>query len=464
MNFSFLKPIYWVGLWLLICISALFLFDGTADSGDSILHYLFAKEAVNHPELFFNHWAKPLYVLIMSPFAQFGFIGVKIANVLFSSLTILLSFLVTKNLKLSNYQLTPLFLIFSPLYISLTLSGLTEPLFALVLIFSLYVFQRKQLYWGTIIIGFLPFVRSEGLFFLPIAAVFLLHLKGKSAFKFIPVLLVGHALYSLAGFFIYHDILWVFTKIPYAKLSSTYGEGKLFHFVNQMNYVIGFPIYMLLTCGLIAQIRKLLVKKSTLFELYFILGGFLAFFVAHSLFWYLGIFNSMGLKRVLIGVLPLIAIISLYGINLILELIKNRRVKIVTCSLLIILVLIFPFTKNPAALNIEKDLKKSKDLNLIETISKSINPKKQCNFYAHPYFSIALNVDHFNRSQHMEPFIDFQKEMKKGDKLLWDSWFCPIEFACFKEDLLKDTTLQALEGRKVFYDNREFEVIIFEKK
>ena len=50
-------------------------FNGTGDTGDSITHYFYAQYAPLHLELFFNHWAKPLYVLLASPFAQFGFIG-----------------------------------------------------------------------------------------------------------------------------------------------------------------------------------------------------------------------------------------------------------------------------------------------------------------------------------------------------------------------------------------------------
>ena len=69
-------------LYLGSSIFILLLFTGTGNEADSINHYLFAKYAPEHPNLFFNHWAKPLFTLIASPFAQFGFVGVKIFNVL----------------------------------------------------------------------------------------------------------------------------------------------------------------------------------------------------------------------------------------------------------------------------------------------------------------------------------------------------------------------------------------------
>ena len=71
-------------LYSLLFLLVLFTFEGTGDAGDSIHHYLYARYAPYHPELFFDHWAKPLYVLLAAPFAAFGFEGVKGMNILAS--------------------------------------------------------------------------------------------------------------------------------------------------------------------------------------------------------------------------------------------------------------------------------------------------------------------------------------------------------------------------------------------
>jgi hypothetical protein len=49
-----------------------FVANGTGDEGDSISHYLFAKTAWTYKQHFFDHWAKPVYVLIAFPFATTG--------------------------------------------------------------------------------------------------------------------------------------------------------------------------------------------------------------------------------------------------------------------------------------------------------------------------------------------------------------------------------------------------------
>ena len=74
-------------------------------------------------------------------------------------------------------------------------------------------------------------------------------------------MMVGSVIYSIAGYFVYHDFLWVFTEIPYSKLSSQYGNGKLTHFVDQLFYVVGPIIYLLLITGIISIIRNAIKSK-----------------------------------------------------------------------------------------------------------------------------------------------------------------------------------------------------------
>ena len=77
-----------MGAWFIVlCLVAIFT-NGTGDAGDSVQHYLFSKSAFKHPELFLDHWAKPIFVLLSAPFAQLGFVGMKIFNclIIFGSL------------------------------------------------------------------------------------------------------------------------------------------------------------------------------------------------------------------------------------------------------------------------------------------------------------------------------------------------------------------------------------------
>lgn len=451
--------------YLVIALFTVFSFNGTGDSGDSVLHYLFAQSAPEHPELFFNHWAKPVYVLLASPFAQFGFIGIKLFNVLVTLMTIYFTYKITEKAGIRNGLLHFAFFLFAPISFALTFSGLTEPLFALFISIGIYLIVRNAWMSAAIVISFLPFVRSEGLI---ICAIFGLYFVLKNNWKALPLLLIGHVVYSIAGYFVHRDIFWVFSKIPYAHLSSTYGNGQLFHFVEQLNYVIGIPIYILLAIGLLAFLWKLLKRQFNLEIQVLVSAAFLAFFVAHSLFWYLGIFNSMGLKRVFVGVMPLISIIALLGFNFLTEeLIKGQLPRKIVQFSILLGVSIFPFTANHAALNFDKDLRLSADQLAMQEVADFVQQELGMEhrfIFAPPYFSHLLAIDHFDPQRHLELDSEILKYFKSGDVVIWDSWFAVEGNGIAKELMDQHPELTCLFTKTVMDNNREVMYVVYQKE
>lgn len=435
-------------LYLIIGILTIIFFNGTGDQGDSVHHFLFAKYAPQHPELFFDHWAKPLFVLLASPFAQFGFNGMKVFNLLVSLVAIFFTY---KSARLLNYPtalVATLLIICAPLNYILTFSGLTEPLFALFLVLGLYFTLRQKTLTAAAILSFLPFIRSEGLIFLGVFGfLYLINLNWKA----ILCLALGHVLYSIAGFFVYQDLLWIFTKIPYATLKSIYGSGKLNHFVTQLNFVLGIPIYVLLWLGLVDFLINYVTRKIKLFsaESILVLCGFLAFFVAHTLFWYLGIFNSAGLKRVFIGVMPLISLIALRGFNLLTNLpLRNRHINLALRTIFILAIVVFPDTKNRAAINWQ-EMKLAQDQEIVHEVATFFDENPTVSeatfFYTHPYLSMVLERDHFDKTQHQDLAKKNYPAFKSGDILIWDNWFSVVENEIPEESLDQNPRLVKLK-------------------
>ena len=453
-------------IYIVIAVLTIIFFNGTGDAGDSIYHYLFAKYAPIHPELFFYHWAKPVYVLLASPFAQFGLTGIKIFNALVSLTTIFLTYKTARELNIKNAIISAVIMIFTPLYYILTFSGLTEPLFALITVFCIYL-STKQKYLATcLIISFLPFVRSEGLIIIGVFGIYFLF---KKHWKLLPFLLFGSIVYSIAGYFVYHDFLWIFNKIPYSNLSSSYGSGNLFHFAEQLFYVVGVPIYILFWIGFISLIRRTVKKKIIFEEQFLILFGFICFFIAHSLFWYFGIFNSMGLKRVLIGVMPMISIISLQGFNFITENLfaAKKGLKIIIQVLLVVYIIIFPFTSNPAAINWKREMMLSNDqLSAIKSANFILNTNgTNCRIIcSHPYLSVALNIDCFNKNKRLDLNQRNIEQIKTGDIIVWENWFALTESNIKKKDLDNNIGLINIYNSKVDDNGREIIYSIYEKK
>lgn len=457
-------------LWIFILAYVLFaalvitLFNGTGDSGDSILHYLFAKSAPKHPELYFNHWAKPVFTLLASPFAQFGFIGMKIFNALVVLMTIVLTHRTAVNWQLKRPIFAALLIACAPLLIRHTFSGLTEPLFALFIAAGMFYTSRNKWAVACALVSFLPFVRSEGLI---VITAFGLLLLVRRQWKAIPWLLFGHLVYSVAGWFHYKDILWVFTKIPYATTTSNYGNGDLFHFVDQLPFVIGIPSVLILAIGTLVLIVRWIRGQFNPNLHALILYGFLSYFIAHSMFWYLGIFNSMGLNRVLLGIIPFIAILGLVGVNTLLDGIKNQKIQLGITSLIAVLLLTFPIWENPSSVHWQRDMNLSQEQQAAqEAADFAITQKEKGNrfIYLPPYLSMALRLDHFDFDMRGDLHPIALKNIQPGDVLIWDNWFSPVDGHVTQQAIEESGSFKKLKEVKYRQEEREIVYIVYKAK
>jgi hypothetical protein len=440
--------------------------DTTGDSGDSIMHFLYSKYSFTYPEYFLNHWAKPIFVLLSSPFSQFGFKGIIVFNCLVVSLTGLFAYRTARNLNLKYPWLVFVFILFSPLYFKLIFSGLTEYLFGLNLIITVYLATKKKYFTAVIIASFLPFIRSEGLIIVCVFGLFLILNKMN---KLLPFLLTGHLFYSIVGYFYYKDIFWVFTKIPYLNLGSPYGSGKLFDFVHRLNYVIEKPIYLLLFIGFISLFWgfiKLRTPKFNSVAVILVYGMFLAFFIAHSLFWWLGIFNSMGLPRVLIPIVPLVAIIALIGLNFILNIVVSSKIRSIILILVVIVIISYPFTVREEGVVFNSNLFNVPENELIETEvtpylrQTIVNIDEQLFYYSQCFLSISLDIDHFNDSRHREMNRLLKETPPKGAIVIWDDWFSVVEGGISLGQLKSNKNLKLLKDFKKQDKNRIIEYVI----
>ena len=440
-------------------------FKGTGDMGDSIAHYLFARYAPAHPELYFHHWAKPLFVLLASPFAQAGLEGVKTMNAMLTLATIWFTYRSAVKLQLPNAWVLVVLMMGMPLYYILTLSALTEPMFAFFIALSLHAVVDKKFVLAAVLLSFLPFVRSEGLI---VIGSFLGYFIWIKQWKALPFLLTGSVVYTLAGYMVHKDVLWVFTKIPYATLSSVYGSGTWFHFIEQLVNVTGVPVYILFWIGFIASIVHI-IKRGIQVEVHVIVFlGFSCFFAAHSLFWYLGIFNSMGLKRVLVGIAPYLGIISLVGFNTLSEPIKQRPSlhRILYVGILFYIVL-FPITPNPSAIVWEKDLMKLKEQQTTESVAAEI--KKVANktlplCYNHYYLSVLMENDRFDPGQRTPLSKKAVAALPKGSVIVWDNKLMWSETDVTREELNADTTLVPLTYKESAQFGKRMEFAVYRKK
>lgn len=128
---------------------------------DNIWHYYFTKYSYTYPDFFLHHWGKPLFILLGGPFAQFGFYGLKVFNILVGLLTTVVCYRLLGLMQVKFRWTLALLLLFSPLYFIVLQSALTEPLFSLLLVSAVYFCFREKYIAAALVISFLMFSRSE---------------------------------------------------------------------------------------------------------------------------------------------------------------------------------------------------------------------------------------------------------------------------------------------------------------
>ncbi|MDZ7879093.1 MAG: hypothetical protein U5L45_15530 [Saprospiraceae bacterium] len=446
-----------------LCCYIALRYNGTGDSGDAVQHFLYAKYAFAHPENLFNHWAKPLFTLIAAPFAQFGFLGIKIFNSLNAALTLYFTYRIAEKLRLPHAWLAVLILATCSQFFTLIFSGLTEHFSALLLVGVIWLFLCKEYLWATVIVSFLPFVRSEGLLLIGVTGLFLL---AEKRWRVLPLLAVGHLVYSVVGWFFFHDFLWVFNKIPYAALSA-YGHGTWYHFIEKLYYGTGLPQYILWIFGILGVFFYIFEKKQTpqykrLWGL--IWGYFFILLIAHSLFWYLGIFNSFGLVRVMNTVMPEFALIALVGFNFLTDLFSSEKLKFGVQILLVAAVGLMPFTRNPAAIFFPKMFVKTPDQIVLSEINQDIKEKmpSYCVLYANPCVPFYFKTDPYDPS--VSRLITHLNDTDLPEKTLivWDNVFSVLDHAISLDTLRQDAHFEEIRSWQTT-DNK-FQFTIFKKR
>lgn len=457
--------------WVILGFTALMIFasiltSGTADEGDSIFHFLYSKYAFRHPENFLNQWAKPVFVLLTAPVAQFGFIALKIFNALLLGGSLWFTYLSTRKLLIPSPWIAPVALMLMPMNLSHTLSGLTEPMFAFWLIVGIYGLISQKTVSALLWLSFLPFVRSEGLV---VFCVLLLFLMSKRQWKYLPLLAVGHVAYSIVGYFFYQDFLWVFNKMNYATLQSVYGSGPWWHFARHLPEVIGYFLCILLIVGLLAGAIRLILhifgkdKTFSKEELWLIYGMFLAYFIAHSLFWYLGIFNSFGLIRVMVGILPVTAILIARGVD---GLMKRIPFLKKMSPLWIQGILIFGML---VSLILEVNWQKDFSLKADQKTQFRAAEKYAGKYTGYTWYfdaiypALCFEVDWFDPMEHRRtPGLFTGEPIPTKSVILWDDWFSVVEAKIPLDKLSNDQRFRQIETFTETEGDRQRVSVLFE--
>ncbi len=282
------------------------------DTSDGLQHFAISYESWKNADYFLNNWGKPLYVLLSSPFAQFGYEAFTLFNVTVFLGTVLLLFSIFEHFRIRGVMplLTPFILLSIPDYTGVIIGGMTEPFFGFLLVLMLWSAIKEKWIFFAIVASFIPFSRNEGMLILLMAPILLAIFK---QWKAIPFLALGFTIYMIAGKIMIDQPMWYFENDPHPEISP-YGKGSWFDYLTRFDRHLGYTAIYLLPVMIIGFFMwKQKERKRAIFISLFFFGAYSTIIFVHSYLWANGLKGSFGLTRLATMGMP-----AAYGLGLVL--------------------------------------------------------------------------------------------------------------------------------------------------
>ncbi|MBK7799467.1 MAG: hypothetical protein IPJ53_10160 [Saprospiraceae bacterium] len=328
-------------------------------------------------------------------------------------------------------------------------SGLTEPLFANFLTFAILAYLSGWSIIATIFISFMPFIRSEGLIILILALSYLLIIK---RWHVIPFLTIGHLVLGLLGMKYFDgDFLWTLHNVPYPVNEGFYGSGDALHFISLTPNMIGPTITVLFIVGLLLVMigHNIILQKLSSLKFWIliilVIGSIIGFYFFHSIAWATGRFNSLGLTRVMFGILPMISIIAVIPFEFLEEVQFKLNFKSTLIYSLISLHLFMLYSGEYSLKWNDYHLKTSQNI-LVETVKKlkKFEPdySQRLLLYDAPFISVLLNIDPYgNGYERCTSILDKSRVFPLNTIIIWDQYYSGIHSKINLDSLVNDNRL-----------------------
>lgn len=319
--------IWALGVVCLVNFYVAFVSAAPAGGQDSWNHYLYARWAPSHPELLLDQWGKPFFTMLALPFAQWGIKGVLLLNHFCVLATAWLAYLTARKLGMRNPWMAIFLFAWQPIVLANVHSALTEPSNALVLVFMCYLYAGSRWVSATVLASFLPLVRSEGFVLLLAVMLFLVFRK---RLKLLPYTVVGVFVYGFLGAVVSGKWDWLIANNPYVRQQVDggfdAGSGEFLHYAMHQREITGLVVTAFGLFALILTFNYVLkrlnnktpsnVSQMALWLWWPLFG---LFFLAHSFLWWKGAMGSHGLLRVFVVVSPIIALLSMYALDVLMR-------------------------------------------------------------------------------------------------------------------------------------------------
>jgi hypothetical protein len=335
------------------------------------------------------------------------------------------------------------------------MSGLTETLFAFLLIVGLYGAMHGRHVLSAIVLSLLPYVRTEGILVLPF---FMMWWLWRRDFRALLLSLSGTAVLTVVGGIIKDNWLWLWNENPYQG-EPLYGHGTWHHYLGMNEFIWGIPLTVLVIAGIITAVtnRKFFLQ-SPYREIWLVYAPAFCFLVAHSIFWWQGLYSSLGLPRVFAAIMPLFALIGLRGLNAGILLLKNPARQVQLVGLVLVLHLGLMAKQKKWLLHPDNE---QRVLQVSANVVNNFATPKNKVFCSYPVVAHYLDRDIFDAWQWAYVRMVHHPEWRRsGDVMLWETHFGQYEIGM---DTLQLDTTSYLE-RVYSGGDKKFRNIIYRVK
>jgi hypothetical protein len=303
-------------LWLtaggLVGVALVFLFPDSAQQ-DGGHHYLFARWAWTHHEMFVGVWSRPLFTLLYSFPAQLGYPAAKLFSVFICLVAAWQTWRLADEMKCERAPLVMPLLWLQPSFFLICGDTMTEPLFALMFVSALRLHQRGSVQAGMLAASAMILARPEGLFLGLLWGVWVLRSEPEQRplRRWLSTLLLASGAFAwwLAAWLLTRDPLFIKHNWPtdWPVTGTVYGRGALWSYAIRLPEIVGLWLLAPFLCGLILLLARRAMSRIT--------STFLLFFILHSILRAYGLLGSAGYPRYFVSISPAMALITLAGWN-----------------------------------------------------------------------------------------------------------------------------------------------------
>jgi uncharacterized membrane protein len=424
---------------LFFCAAAgaamLYLFDDSCQQ-DGGLHFLFAKWAWKHPELFVGVWSRPLFTFLYAFPALISYRAARILTVLICLAIAWQTWRLAEDLKIERAPFAMALLWLQPSFVLFCADTMTEPLFALLFVIALRLHHRGYVKASMGVASLLILTRPEGFFLGILWGVWVLFEKWRQShnghfssginnlnlFQLL-LLTTGSFIWWLAALIITRDPLFIKHNWPanWPVTGTVYGAAGLFAYPIRLPEIVGPLLLIPFGYGLMVLLKRR--------ELWTTTSTFLLFFILHTILRAFGLLGSAGYPRYLVAISPAIAVMTLIGWNKIAKLFSHTsRALRVTCATIIIAM--------SAYLNFvyADGAEWSRDARAIAEVHSWFESHSQpiTRFiWSEPYSSILFDRDPWenpNFARNRESDLKLLRESPSGTLAVWDEKVGPKWF------------------------------------